>query len=126
MLTDEEIKSFLAGKKDEDTNIRKVQFPSLRPVKGMDKVRAGLSHLEDIQIDIMVELGQVKLKTRDVLGLTKGSVIKLDKAVGDYVEIIMNQQRFARGEVIIINDTFGVRVVGVNRAQKIMLDEDLL
>lgn len=69
---------------------------------------------------------QVRLKTKDVLGLAEGSVIKLDKAVGDYVEIIMNQQRFARGEVIIINDTFGVRVVAVNSAQKLMLDEDLL
>lgn len=125
-MTEEEIKSFLAGKKNDDTSIRKVQFPSLKPVKGMDKIKAGLSHLEDVQIDILVELGQVRLKTKDVLGLAEGSVIKLDKAVGDYVEIIMNQQRFARGEVIIINDTFGVRVVAVNSAQKLMLDEDLL
>lgn len=125
MLTEEEIRSFLAGKGGA-ANVRKVQFPSLGPVRGLDKIKTGLSHLEDVQIEISVELGQAKLKVREVLGLAEGSVIKLDRAVGDAVDIVMNQQRFARGEVLIINDSFGVRVAAINQAKKPKLSEDLI
>lgn len=124
-MTEEEINSFLSGKNG-DASIRKVQFPSLGPAKGMDRTKTALSHLDDVQIEISVELGQASLRVREVLGLAEGSVIKLDKAVGEAVEIIMNQQRFARGEVIIVNESFGVRVAAVNRAQRKKLNEGLI
>jgi flagellar motor switch protein FliN/FliY len=126
MLTEEEIRSFLTGGNSGEANIRKVQFPSLEPFKGMGRVKTALSHLDDVNIDISVELGKAILKIRDVLALIEGSVIKLDKAVGDTVEMNMNQQRFARGEVIIINDSFGVRISTINRAQNLNLTEGLV
>lgn len=126
MLTEEEIKSFLAGKGNGDAQIRKVQFPTLGPARGMDRLKTGLSHLDDVQIELSVVLGQANLKVREVLALAEDSVIKLDKAVGDAVDIVMNQHRFARGEVIIINDFFGVRLSNINRAQKARLNEELI
>lgn len=126
MLTEEEIRSFLAGGKSSEAGIRKVQFPSLEPLKGMDMVKTGLSHLDDVHIDISVELGRATLKVKDVLALTEGSVIKLDKTVGETVEMNMNQQRFAKGEVIIINDSFGVRIATINRAMNLKLTEGLV
>lgn len=126
MLTEEEIRSFLAGGNSGEADIRKVRFPSLEPIKGMDRVKTGMSHLEDVHIEISVELGQANLKVKEVLGLAEGSVIKLDKAVGDAVEVIMNQQRFARGEVIIVNDAFGVRIAAINRAHNLKLTEGLV
>lgn len=125
-MTEEEIRSFLAGRDDGESDIKKVRFPSLEPVRGMGGVKTGLSHLEDVRIEISVELGQATLKVRDVLGLTEGSVIKLDKAVGESVEIVMNQQRFARGEVVVINDSFGVRIASINRAHNLKLSEGLV
>jgi len=124
VLTEEEIRSFLAGGSSE-AGIRKVKFPSLEPVKGLGRIKTSLSHLEDVQIELSAELGQANLKVSEVLGLAVGSVIKLDKAIGDEVLVVMNQQSFARGEVVIINDSFGVRVTTVNHAYHLKLSEGL-
>lgn len=126
MLTEEEIRSFLAGGNSGEAAIKKVQFPSLLPDKGMDGVKTSMSHLENVHIELNVELGQANLKVRDVLGLAEGSVIKLDKTVGDAVEVMMNQQRFARGEVLIINESFGVRIASINNAHNLKLTEGLV
>ena len=126
MLTEEEIRSFLAGGNSGEAAIKKVQFPSLLPDKRMDGVKTSMSHLENVHIELNVELGQASLKVRDVLGLVEGSVIKLDKAVGDAVEVMMNQQRFARGEVLIINESFGVRIASINNAHNLKLTEGLV
>lgn len=126
MMTEEEIRSFLAGGNSGEAEIKKVKFPSLAPEKDMSRVKTSLSHLEDVNIEISVELGQVNLKVREVLGLTEGSVIKLDKAVGESVEVIMNQQRFARGEVLVMNDSFGVRIASINNAHTLKLTEGLV
>lgn len=125
MLTEDEIKSFLSRRNTGEAGIKKVKFPSLEPVKGINMVSTSISHLEDVQIEISVELGQASLKVKEMLGLAPGSVIKLDKAVGDEVEVVMNQQRFARGEVVVINDSFGVRIVSVNHSYHLKLTEGL-
>jgi flagellar motor switch protein FliN len=125
VLTEEEIKSFLAHRNTGEAGIKKVKFPSLEPVKGINMVSTSMSHLEDVQIEISVELGHASLKVKEVLGLAQGSVIKLNKSVGDEVEVIMNQQRFARGEVVVINDSFGVRIVSVNHSYHLKLTEGL-
>lgn len=125
MLTEDEIKSFLSRRNTGESGIKKVKFPSLEPVKGINLVSTSMSHLEDVQIEISVELGQASLKVKEVLGLAEGSVIKLNKAVGDEVEVVMNQQRFARGEVVVINDSFGVRIVSVNHSYHVKLSEGL-
>jgi len=125
-LTEEEIRSFLARASSSDADIKKVQFPPLTPVKGMDRVKTSMSHLEDVQIEISVELGQTVMKVREVLGLEQGSVIRLDKAIGEAVEVVLNEQRFARGEVVVINDSFGVRITSLNRVQNLKLTEWLV
>jgi len=126
VLTEEEIRSFLAGGNSGEAAIKKVQFPSLLPDKRMDGVKTSMSHLENVHIELNVELGQANLKVRDVLGLVEGSVIKLDKAVGEAVEVMMNQQRFARGEVLITNESFGVRIASINNAHNLKLTEGLV
>jgi len=125
VLTEDEIRSFLTGG-NSGVNIKKVQFPSLQPVKGMDNVKISMSHLEDVQVEINVELGHAEQKVREVLGLEVGSVIKLDKAVGDAVDIIMNNEHFARGEVVVVNDNFGVRISSINRYVNSKLTEGLV
>ena len=125
-MTEEEIKAFLAGSSSAEADIKKVQFPALQPVKAINNVKTSMSHLEDIQVDISVELGQTEQKVREVLGLAEGSVIKLNKVVGGTVDVIMNQQRFAKGEVVIINDNFGVRISTIDRSRNLKLTEGLL
>jgi len=125
VLTEEEIKSFLSRRNTAGNGVKRVKFPNLQPVKGINLVSTSVSHLEDVQIELSVELGQASLKVKEVLGLAPGSVIKLNKAVGDEVEVIMNQLRFARGEVVVINDNFGVRILSVKRSYHLKLTEGL-
>jgi flagellar motor switch protein FliN/FliY len=126
VLNEEEIRSFLDCGNNAGTDIKKVQFPALQLVKSMDNVKTSMSHLEEVQVEISAELGQTEQKVREVLGLSEGSVIMLDKPVGGTVDVIMNEERFAKGEVIIINDNFGVRISAINRTQNLKLTEGLV
>lgn len=126
MLTKEEIRSFKDGKNYSEYSIRKVRFPSLEAVNGKDGVKTSLSHLGDVKIDIIVELGQATLKVREVLGLAEDSVIKMNKAIGEAVDVIIDRYYFARGEIVVINDSFGIRIDSINRSQNSKLTEELI
>lgn len=126
MLTKDEIRSFEAGKNNSEFSIRKVRFPSLEAVNGKGGVKTSLSHLGDVNINIIVELGQATLKVREVLGLAEDSVIKLNKAIGEVVDVIIDRHYFARGEIVVINDSFGVRINSINRSHKSKLAEELI
>ncbi len=69
-----------------------------------------LEVLDDVELDLWVELGRTELYIEDVLKLGSGSVIQLDKAAGDPVDIYVNQRLVARGEVLVLNDNFCVRI----------------
>ncbi len=125
MLNDEEIKSFLSRRGTPGNGVKRAQFPNLRPAKGINLVSTSVSHLEDVQIELSAELGQASLKVKEVLSLAPGSVIRLNKAVGDEIEVKMNQLRFARGEVVVVNDSFGVRILAVNHSYHLNLTEGL-
>jgi len=125
-MTEEEIRTLLAGPKKGEVEIRKVQFPLLKPSVEMENLKTGLSHLEDVYIEVSVELGRGDLKLGELLSLEEGSVIRLDRAVGEAVEVNINQQRFAKGEVIVVNDVFGVRINAINQAQNQKLSEGLI
>lgn len=100
-------------KRSREPEIRRVRFPSLGPAAD-GRVKTGLSHLEDVKVTISAELGEATLKVREILNLQNGSLIKLDKTVGDYADLRINGKKFARGEVLVINDVFGVRINSIN------------
>ena len=74
---------------------------------------AGLSRVRDIPLEVTVELGRTRLLIRDILDLGAGSIIELDKIAGEPVELYANGLLVARGEVIVIDDNFGVRVTEI-------------
>ena len=125
MLTEDEIRSFLTGGNAGAAAIKKAKFASLEPVKAINIASANMSYLEDVQIEVSVEIGQASIKIKDVLGLTKGSVIKLNKTAGDEMDLIMNGQHFAKGEVVVIRDSFGVRIASINTAHHLKLTDGL-
>ena len=67
----------------------------------------------DVPLLITVELGRTKMLIKDLLKLTHGSVIELDKVAGDPVEILVNDKLIAKGEVVVVNDKFGVRLTDI-------------
>lgn len=84
-----------------------------------DKVHSRLDLLVDIDINLSIELGSKKMLIKDILKLTKNSMIELDKAAGDPLDIRANGHLIARGEVVVINDKYGIRITEVvNRTKK--------
>jgi flagellar motor switch protein FliN/FliY len=69
-----------------------------------------LNLILDIPLDISVELGKVKMPVNELLRLGQGSIIELQKSVGEALDIYVNNKLVAKGEVVILDDKFGVRV----------------
>jgi len=66
--------------------------------------------LKDVDLNVKIELGRTKMLIEDVLKLAEGSVVELDKLAGDPVDVFVNDQLVARGEVLVLNDNFCVRI----------------
>ncbi len=71
---------------------------------------ATLALIREVELDVKIELGRTQMFLDDVLKLHKGSVVALDKLAGDPVDIFVNGRLIARGEVLVLNDNFCVRV----------------
>ena len=72
-----------------------------------------LEALGDIELDVTLELGRAEVTIEELLQLREGSVVPLDKAAGDPIDILANGRLVARGEVIVVDDKFGVRICEV-------------
>ena len=74
---------------------------------------APMETLMDVTLPVVIEFGRTKMAVQDVLGLGTGSVIQLEQAVGEPVQIYVGDQRLAEGEVVVIGEFFGVRITRV-------------
>jgi flagellar motor switch protein FliN len=66
--------------------------------------------LRDVDLNVKIELGRTRMLVEDVLKLAEGSVVELDKLAGDPVDVFVNERLIARGEVLVLNDNFCVRI----------------
>ncbi len=83
-------------------------------LKAEDGLEApNLRFILDIPLQVTVELGRKHLIVHDLLQLNQGSVIELSKQIGEPFEVLVNQKLIARGEVVVINDKFGVRITDI-------------
>jgi flagellar motor switch protein FliN len=72
-----------------------------------------LNILLDIPLQVTVELGRTRRSVQDILNLSSGSIIELDKLAGEPVDILVNNKLIAKGEVVVIDENFGVRVTDI-------------
>ncbi len=70
----------------------------------------GIDLLSDVNLNVKIELGRTRMVVEDVLKLAEGAVVELDKLAGDPVDVYVNERHIARGEVLVLNDNFCVRV----------------
>lgn len=118
MMKEDEIKDFLSRMHERETSVKKIDFPSLKPVVQSDKMRVSIHYLEDIQVNITAQLGSTTMKIKDIIKLEEGSVIEMDQPVGETVEISVNQQPFGRGEVVVIGGNFGIRMESICKVER--------
>jgi len=85
----------------------------------------GMNRVRDIPLEVTVELGRTRLLIRDILDLSPGSIIELDKLAGEPVDLLANGMLVARGEVIVIDDNFGVRVTEIITAAERQLGKGI-
>lgn len=69
-----------------------------------------LDLLMDVMLQVVVELGRTRMPLRQVLELQQGSVVELDRLAGEAVDVYVNERMIARGEVVVVDDKFGVRI----------------
>jgi flagellar motor switch protein FliN len=72
-----------------------------------------LDLLLDVPLDVAVEIGRTRVAIRDLLQLGQGSVLELAKAAGEPLDVLINGRRVARGEAVMVNDRFGVRLTDI-------------
>lgn len=72
-----------------------------------------LELLLDVPLDVTVELGRARLTIQDLLALSPGSVVELDKIAGEPLDILINDRLVARGEAVVVNDKFGIRITDI-------------
>lgn len=93
-------------------NVQAVQFANLQQsYSGAEQGNIGL--LMDVQMEMTVELGRTRKFIRDILGMGEGTIIELDKLAGEPVDILVNHKLIAKGEVVVIDENFGVRVTEI-------------
>ena len=79
-----------------------------------------LELLLDVPLEVVVQLGRTRMTIQELLTLGPGSVIELDKVAGEPLDIIINDRLVARGEAVVVNDKFGVRITDVvSRSERI-------
>lgn len=99
---------------EELITVRPVKFQTFEDTPPNRSIKKNLDILQDISMHISVELGRTKSSIREVMELEEGSVVELDKIAGEQVEIYVNEKLVAKGEVIVIEDKFGVRITATN------------
>jgi flagellar motor switch protein FliN/FliY len=85
------------------------KLPSFQQVI-QDAQVSSIDLLRDVELNVKIELGRSRMMVEDVLKLSEGSVVELDKLAGDPVDVFVNDRLVARGEVLVLNDNFCVRV----------------
>lgn len=81
--------------------------------KGLEKENNNLDLLLDIPLEITIELGRTRMLINDLLKLGQGSVIELTKEAGDTLEILANNRLIAKGDVVVVNKKYGIRLTEV-------------
>jgi len=84
---------------------------------GEDQSRR-LDMLLDVPLEVSVELGRTRMTIQDLLALAPGSVVELDKVAGEPLDILINDRLVARGEAVVVNDKFGVRITDIVSPQE--------
>lgn len=101
-----------SGPQPGQTGVQDVGFPSLS-AHGSGPLQPNMNLLMDVQMTMTVELGRTKMYIKDILGLGEGSIIELDKLAGEPVDLLVNSKLIAKGEVVVIDENFGVRVTDI-------------
>ena len=88
-------------------------MPQRRAAVVHEPATRGLEMLHGVVMDVTVELGRTRMTVRELLALTPGTVLELDRAAGSPADLLVNGRLIARGEVVVVDEDFGLRVTEI-------------
>ncbi len=97
----------------EPDDVSSAAFDQLSSDRGEGKNKVDLDVLLDIPVTLQLEIGRAKVSIRNLLSYTQGSVVEMDRLAGEPLDLLVNGTLIAHGEVVVINDKFGVRLTDV-------------
>jgi flagellar motor switch protein FliN/FliY len=95
------------------SNVQSVQFPNLMSPAPTAQEQANIGLIMDVFMEMTVELGRTRKLIKEILSMGEGTIIELDKRAGEPVDILVNHKLIAKGEVVVIDENFGVRVTEI-------------
>lgn len=103
------LNAFSEDEEESDISIQPVKFPQLHS-SDERVVRDDIERLLDVSLMVSVELGRKHMQIKDILELGPGKIVELDKLAGEPVDLLVNGKVLARGEVVVVDENFGVRI----------------
>lgn len=99
-------------------NVQSATTPAVTPDKNIDLGEAQADNMElimGVPLELSVEIGRTKKLVKDILDFTKGSLVVLDKLAGEQVDLFVNGQCIAKGDVVVVEDNFGIRITEITK-----------
>lgn len=100
-----------------ETPVREARFVDLRD-QPIGEDRQSIDFLRDVEVELTAELGSTRMRIKHILGLRPGSVVELDRLAGEPVELTINKTLIARGEVVVVDEKFAVRITEIVSPEK--------
>lgn len=120
--TGAEGKELTDGLSLEGASVAPVELPAIEPLEGgaegAKSKDVNLKMILDLPVDVHVELGQARMNIQTVLNFSVGSVIELNRLAGDPVDIVINGKFIGKGEVVVVDENFGIRVTDLVDPEK--------
>ncbi|GAN34080.1 MAG: flagellar motor switch protein FliN [Candidatus Brocadia sp. AMX2] len=101
---------------DAETSIQSVQFSQLNSIATdgiKDESKRNLDLILDISVPVSVELGRTNMLVKDILALSQGSIVELDKIAGTPVDLLVRGKLLAQGEVVVVDENFGLKITNI-------------
>ena len=96
---------------ENDSETERVEFHEFDSDQATEEnAQNNINILKDVNVEVSVELGRITMSLGDVLNLSKGSVVELENLAGEQINVLVNGQKIAMGEVVVIGEHFGVRI----------------
>ena len=93
-------------------SVQPVQFPPLQGFVSQEE-QGNIGLIMDVYMEMTVELGRTRRMIKEILGMGEGHIIELDKLAGEPVDVLVNHKPIAKGEVVVIEESFGVRITEI-------------
>lgn len=99
----------------QDVNVSQVQFAPFMPTANMANAPENIDILMDVPLEVTVELGRTSKSIKDILDFTPGTIIELNRLAGEPIDVLVNGKYVAKGEVVVMEEAFGIRITEITK-----------